>query len=145
MARLYKLTLPNTENEDHLRLAYLLRIISYVVALLAIIYLPVTVIFNGVGVGAFLSLAALLLAGLIYEIVRRDYVRAGGLILIFSLWLLMTLAGFADPTSYDLSIGSYTLLILFAGILFGGMAAVTTAVFTSLVSLIFLLTHLISI
>ncbi len=143
-ARLYRFIQPIFEDEERLRLTGLLRAITIILAVPSAIYVLIALAVEGIRSGAILAAGILLLAFLVYGIVSRGHVRTAGFVLVIVLWLMMTIPVLGSPnqTMYAFSLTGYILPVLLAGVLFGGRAAIATAVLSFVSGLLFLLLQL---
>ena len=131
------LTPPVFEDEEKTQTARLLHVILWTlilavtsIATMGIILVPEYVIRGGLIIGS-VDATSLVLLGL----TRRGYTRLTSILLVVSLWVIVTALALTANGVHAPAITGYLILVLIAGLLLGSQVGVGTAIVCSLTEL----------
>lgn len=132
------MAIPPLENEDDARIARILRVILYATLILIVPYtLSLLLVPNSLS-GVIVNLLLFILEVSALILMRRGAIRLSSIVLIGSFWVYFSFVLFYFGGSQSPAIVGYFLVILIAGLLLGGQAALILSVLSVGVGLLLL-------
>ena len=127
---------PVFEDEDRTRVASLLNIILLTVFFVAALIPPVLVWVDPTGTTITLAAGAVVTAMTLFLwiLMRRGHVQTASLLLTSALFVILTLVIFAFGVTHDYTVATFFLIIVIAGLLMGGRAAIIFGLLSMLVT-----------